>query len=157
MLDSEKTESEVKTIISNVNTLNDNLSKLARKIFTNNLDPFLTKSLTQFGIAKRYELSPEHFAIELFEHDNISRYYRKVNGKMKDISISGRNFKTLVEKKNIAITDKVFDWVEGEQIRIRENNFGKFTGQEVIALIDDVGESNGRCKLSLILADESGS
>lgn len=153
MLSSEKKETEIKTLIGNINSLNANLDKLSKNIFTNNIDPFLTRSLIQFGTAKRYELSPEHFSQEMFDHDNISRYYKTINNKMRDILLMGKAFKVFMEKEKAAIEVDGTDWKENETVVVKEYLFGKLSGNNAKAVIDKIGlGKQGKFKLELMLA-----
>lgn len=63
-------------IISNIAKLKKLIKELKDEIFSNNVDAFLLRSLTEFTEAERLELSPEYFAKQLKDWDNISRYYK---------------------------------------------------------------------------------
>ena len=64
-------------IISNIAKLKQLIHELKQEIFSNNTDAFLMRSLMEFTESERLELSPEFFAQQTKEWDNVSRYYGK--------------------------------------------------------------------------------
>jgi len=72
--DNEPTDKK-SVVISNIANLKKHIKELKEEIFSNNIDAFLLRSLTEFTEADRLELSPEYFANYLKDWDNVSRYY----------------------------------------------------------------------------------
>ena len=62
-------------IISNIAKLKQLIKELKQEIFSNNIDAFLLRSLMEFTESNRFEFSPEFFAAQTKEWNNISRYY----------------------------------------------------------------------------------
>jgi hypothetical protein len=76
MMDSTE-DTDHRVLIQNTNTLRAEITKIQESILNNNIDYFLSRSLTQFADSEQLELSPEYFATLTQEWDNISRYYKK--------------------------------------------------------------------------------
>jgi len=62
-------------LITNISNLRKLIGELKAELFSNNIDLFLERSLLDFIEAERLELSPEFFAKQTKDWDNISKYY----------------------------------------------------------------------------------
>lgn len=65
-------------LITNISNLKKLISELKKDIFSNNIDKFLERSLMDFTESEKFELSPEFYAKQYKDWDNVSRYYYPV-------------------------------------------------------------------------------
>jgi len=63
-------------LITNISNLRKQIKDLRSEIFSGNIDAFLERSLREFTESERLELSPEFFAKQYKDWDNISKYYK---------------------------------------------------------------------------------
>ena len=71
-----ETNDKKSAIISNIAKLKSLISELKQEMFSNNTDKFLERSLMEFTETQRLDLSPEYYAQQFKEWDNVSRYYK---------------------------------------------------------------------------------
>jgi energy-converting hydrogenase A subunit M len=75
--DDEDNVEKKKEIIDNIVKLRTQINSIRSDMLSNNVDMFLSKSLTDFSEAKRIDLSPEAYAKMLKSWNNVSKYYKE--------------------------------------------------------------------------------
>lgn len=63
-------------LITNISNLKKLIGELKKDIFSNNIDKFLERSLMDFTESEKFELSPEFYAKQYKDWDNVSRYFK---------------------------------------------------------------------------------